>query len=131
MAYCPNCNAAIAREAQDCDVCGTSFGADTWLPLDALPQAGSRFTIARLIFKLGLTAVVLPLAGLVLGMLITAIVPGCQCDEVFGCHGCGLDALTAFLLYEGYEGSLLAVVFVFPAAAMLSGLLTFVAKRNA
>jgi hypothetical protein len=37
MAYCPNCRAPIAQDAQDCDVCGTSFGPDTWLPLDSLP----------------------------------------------------------------------------------------------
>jgi hypothetical protein len=131
MAYCPNCNAPIVKDAQDCDVCGTSFGQETWLPLDALPQPAPRFSVASLLFKLGIVAVLLPLAGLVLGLLTTLLVPGCHCDEIFGCHGCGFNDITAFLLYDGYEFGLVAILVVFPAAVLLSGLLAFVKRRDA
>ncbi|MFN4005108.1 MAG: hypothetical protein ACK4MJ_01290 [Hylemonella sp.] len=63
MAYCPNCRAPIAQDAQDCDVCGTSFGPDTWLPLDSLPalhtgRSRRRKTalFAGLVLALGLPA---------------------------------------------------------------------------
>lgn len=131
MAYCPNCKAAIVKDAVDCDVCGTSFGPDSWLPLDALPQSRKRASAATLIFRFGLSAVLLPLACLVLGMLITAIVPGCRCDELAGCDGCGVNRFTSILLYGGYMGGLLAILFVFPAAALLSGLVAAVNRRKA
>jgi len=131
MAYCPNCKAAIAKDALDCDVCGTSFGPDSWLPLDDLPQTRKRPSAASLIFRLGLAAVLLPLASLVLGMLITAIVPGCHCDELAGCDGCGVNRFTSFLFYGGYVGGLLAILVVFPAAALLSGLVAVVNRRKA
>ena len=131
MAYCPSCKAAIAKDAVDCDVCGTSFGSDTWLPLDALPHTRKRLSAASLIFRFGLGAVLLPLASLVLGMLITAIVPGCHCDEIAGCDGCGVNRFTGLLLYGGYVGGLLAVLFVFPAAALLSGLVAVVGRHRA
>lgn len=131
MAYCPNCEAAIAKDAVDCDVCGTSFSADTRLPLDALPRARKRLSVATLIFRFGLAAVLLPLASLVLGMLITAVVPGCRCDEIAGCEGCGVDRFTSQLLYAGYVGGVLAILFVFPAAALLSGLVAAASKYKA
>lgn len=120
MAFCPNCNAAIAGDAEDCDVCGTSFGSDTWLPLDS--QAGSRppAGLAALIFKLGLASVLLPVAGFVIGALITALLPGCRCEEGLGCRGCGANGLTEFLLYDGLLAGLAAVMFVFPVSAVLA-----------
>lgn len=125
MAYCPNCNVVIAKDAADCDVCGTSFGSDSWLPLDALPGSSRRPALARLIFRLGVAAVFLPLMGLVLGTVIETFVPGCQCERMLGCQGCGLNDLTAFLLRGGREGGLLALQYVFPVALLLAALLNY------
>lgn len=130
MAYCPNCNVVIAKDAIDCDVCGTSFGSDSWLPLDALPGRTLRPALARLILTLGVATVLLPLVPLVLGVLIQAFVPGCQCEPIVGCQGCGFDDFTAFLLRGGREGSLLALLYVFPAAALLAGLLNYWPARR-
>lgn len=120
MAFCPNCNAVIANDAEDCDVCGTSFGSDTWLPLDSQPSTALRRGPATLIFRLGLASVLLPLAGFVIGMLITTLLPGCRCEEELGCRGCGANGLTEFLLYDGFAAGLVAVMFVFPVSAMLA-----------
>jgi hypothetical protein len=131
MAYCPNCNVVIAKDAVDCDVCGTSFGSDSWLPLDAPPGNTLRPALARLILTLGVAAVLLPLVALLLGAVIQLVVPGCECEPIAGCQGCGLNDLTAFLLRSGREGSLLALLCVFPAAALLAGLLNFWPARRA
>jgi len=130
MAYCPNCNAPIVKDAQDCDVCGTSFGHDSWLPLDALPPPAPRYSVTGVLFRLGLVAVLLPLAGMLLGLLITFLVPGCHCDAIFGCQGCGANEIIAFLLYDGYEFGLLAILVVLPLS-VLSVLLALVKRRNA
>jgi len=129
MAFCPNCKAGIAEDAEDCDVCGTSFGSDTWLPLDDQPRNGSRRSPATLIFRLGLACVLLPLTCFVIGMLITTFLPGCQCEEDLGCRGCGANGLTEFLLYDGLAAGLVAVMVVFPASAMLAVLVAKV-KRH-
>lgn len=36
----------------------------------------------------GVASVAIPFIGFVLGMLVTAIIPGCTGDEGFGYHGC-------------------------------------------
>lgn len=131
MAYCPNCHVAIAKDAVDCDVCGTGFGADTWLPLDALAQPGQRRILAGLIFKLGLLAVLLPLAGFVLGLLLTWLLPGCQCDAYWGCQGCAANGLTELLYFGGWDGALFALIYVFPAAALLAAVMGWLARRRA
>lgn len=64
MAYCPNCNVVIAPDAEDCDVCGTSFGADTWLPLDSLPAPARRPSGLRMALLVGMGVAVLGLAWL-------------------------------------------------------------------
>jgi len=63
MAYCPNCRATIAKEAEDCDVCGTSFGSDTWFPIETQPGEGQRSRRRRL-FRYGWLLALLPLVGL-------------------------------------------------------------------
>jgi RNA polymerase subunit RPABC4/transcription elongation factor Spt4 len=131
MAYCPNCHVAIAKDAEDCEVCGTAFGADRWLSLDVLAQPGQRLAAAGLIFKLGLLAVLLPLLGFVLGLLLTWLIPGCQCDPHWGCRGCAADALTELLYFGGFDGALFAVVFVLPVAAVLAAALALLARRHA
>ena len=131
MAYCPNCNVSIVSDAEDCDVCGTSFGSDTWLPLDMPPSQQRRHPLmATLVFRAGVLAVLLPLAGLVLGLLIVALVPGCGCDDVLGCQGCGADGVTALLLRGGHDGGMLAILFIFPAAALLAGALSWWARHH-
>lgn len=131
MAYCPNCHVAIPKDAVDCDVCGTGFGSDRWLPLDALAQPGQRLALAGLIFKLGLFAVLLPLLGFVLGLLLTQLLPGCECDASWGCHGCGANGLTELLYFGGRDGALFALIFVFPAAALLAAGMGLLARRRA
>jgi len=130
MAYCPNCHVVIARDAADCDVCGTSFGSESRRPLDTLPETSRRPALARLVFRLGLAAVLLPLTGLVAGLLLVAVVPGCRCEGLLGCEGCGFDGLTAFLLHRGREGGVLAILFIFPGAVLLAGLLSYWPRRR-
>lgn len=48
MAYCPNCSVAIAKDAEDCDFCGTAFGSERWLPLDQPPRPAHRLAPANL-----------------------------------------------------------------------------------
>jgi uncharacterized membrane protein YvbJ len=64
MAYCPNCCAPIAKDAEDCDVCGTSFGSDTWLPMDSLPAAPRRRLSLRRLVRLALVSVLFVFTGL-------------------------------------------------------------------
>lgn len=130
MAYCPHCHVAIAKDAEDCDICGTAFGSDRWLSLDVLAQPGQRLAAAGLIFKLGLLAVLLPLLGFVLGLLLTWLIPGCQCDPHWGCRGCAADGLTELLYFGGFDGALFAVIFVFPAATLLATILVVLARRG-
>lgn len=131
MAYCPNCHVAIDKDAEDCDVCGTGFGADTWLPLDSLGQPGPRLAAASLIVGAGLAAVLLPVLGFVLGLLGTLLVPGCRCDPSWGCQGCGANGLAEWLYFGGFDGALFAVVYLFPAAAALAAVVAFMSRRDA
>lgn len=81
---------------------------------------------ASITLKLGAGAVALPVIGFAIGMALAAIIPGCHCDEGAGCGGCvGLDGLIAFLMFGGFIGALLAVMFVFPASLLLAGLFAF------
>ena len=73
--------------------------------------------------KLGIAAVVIPAIGFALGLLLQVIIPGCQCDEGSGCHGCGsLDEPIAFLVFGGFIGTIGALIFVLPVTLLLAAL---------
>jgi hypothetical protein len=86
---------------------------------------------ATITLKLGAGAVALPVLGFAIGIALQAAIPGCHCDEGAGCGGCaGLDGVIAFLMFGGFVGALLAVMFVLPASLLLSGLFAFFNSGN-
>lgn len=74
--------------------------------------------------KLGFGAVIVPAAAFAIGMLLQLCIPGCKCDSGAGCSSCyGLGSVIAFLTFGGFVAALGALIFVLPAAGLISMIL--------
>ena len=137
MALCPNCNATVAIDADCCTKCGALFTPGGWSPLESQPHVSSAFSASKpkaraslpiLVLKLGVASLLISVAAFAVGGLTTLLVPGCHCDSGAGCGGCGLNDLVAFLLYGGFLGALLSIMFVIPASAVLAAVIALYTK---
>ena len=73
---------------------------------------------------------VLPAIGFVVGLLLHEVIPGCRCDAGGGCHGCGaIGGLIEFLMFGGFVGALVALIFILPSSLVLAGLIKFFGRN--
>lgn len=81
------------------------------------------------IVKLGLATVAIPAIGFALGLQY--VIPGCHCDEGAGCNGCGpANGLIEFLIFGGFIGSLLALIFALPASLVLASIVNSFSTKS-
>jgi hypothetical protein len=122
MSYCPNCEATVAADAKSCAACRAVFDGEGWEPLATKPVKSEGKSASGIIVTLGIASVVVPLAGFVIGLVLSLIIPGCHCDEGAGCSGCGANGLIAFLLLGGFVGALFSLLTILPGSLALAGI---------
>src|SRR6516225_6550761 len=78
------------------------------------------------IIVLAVAAVVVSVACFALGLGLQAAIPGCHCDEGAGCSFCaGFGNLISFLIFGGFIGALVSVLYVLPGSLLLATILRF------
>lgn len=88
-------------------------------------------SIASVILKVGVASVAIPGIGFVIGTILSAVIPGCHCDEGVGCHGCaGFDGLIALLMMGGFVAALAAFITVLPVSVVLAGIFGIFSKSE-
>lgn len=64
--------------------------------------------------KVWLAMIAIPATVFVGGLLVSFLIPGCNCDSGAGCSGCGPNDFVAFCLFGGFIGALGAAMFGWP-----------------
>ena len=122
-AHCPNCRSDVDPSAARCNHCNADFsGAAAWKPVSGAVSVSEKATgnAARTLSRLGVATVVIPVLAFLIGLLLTALIPGCHCDEGSGCMGCGADEFLSVLVFGGFSGALGALFTALPICLLLA-----------
>ena len=131
MSFCPNCRTIIASDAKECGTCGALFTGEGWAPVDIQPPVPpAPRSAASIIVMIGVASVLIPASGFIVAIILTAVVPGCSCNEGTGCHGCGANRLMEFVYFGGLVGALVAVVTTLPGSLVLAAVVRFLSRYD-
>lgn len=122
-AHCPHCRSTLEETAVGCNHCSADFTeAGGWKPVSQSEPEVKRgaYATSKTLTKLGIAAVGAPLIAFLVGLLLAALIPGCQCDASAGCVGCTANALLAGLIFGGFSVSLGALFTALPACLVLA-----------
>jgi ABC-type phosphate transport system permease subunit len=74
--------------------------------------------------RFGTILVVTPALTFFLSSVLAGIIPGCNCNEGSGCHGCGADSLLEFLIMGGLTLTFVALLFLLPLCLISASVIT-------
>jgi hypothetical protein len=78
----------------------------------------------------GVSTVIVPSIAFAIGWLFVLLIPGCNCNEGTGCHGCWANGLVTLLLFWGFAGAAGALFTLFPLSLAVAAVIGILSRRR-